>query len=189
MTCQDKTMSVWLQALGEFFWVFVMNEANDLEVYKIMGGTEMIDDKAVGLLHALWTMSVCWSKPNKYNQKTPFSIWSRAKFCPGQATFLCYGVKPVPVKYGRFSTWSIKSGLFAKDCVWSMQSSWMFIKLFLNVLEWCRRAISTMPTSCSWRDRQIHQISKPHACTCGDAWPTPSALRTCWRYRPLNWWV
>lgn len=53
MTCQDKTMSVWLQALGEFFWVFVMNEANDLEVYKIMGGTEMIDDKAVGLLHAL----------------------------------------------------------------------------------------------------------------------------------------
>ena len=53
MTCQDKTMSVWLQALGEFFWVFVMNEANDLEVYKIMGQTEMIDDKAVGLLHAL----------------------------------------------------------------------------------------------------------------------------------------
>ena len=52
MNCQDKTMSVWLQALGEFFWVFLMNEANDLEVYKIMGETEMLDEKAVDLVHA-----------------------------------------------------------------------------------------------------------------------------------------
>lgn len=54
-------MSVWLQALGEFFWVFLMNEANDLEVYKIMGETELLDDKAV-----------CFLKPNRCHQQKVF---------------------------------------------------------------------------------------------------------------------
>ena len=52
MNCQDKTMSVWLQALGEFFWVFLLTEANDLEIFKIMGETTQLDGKAVDLVHA-----------------------------------------------------------------------------------------------------------------------------------------
>lgn len=32
-------MSVWLQSLGQFFWVFVINEANSMECYKVMGET------------------------------------------------------------------------------------------------------------------------------------------------------
>ena len=37
-------MSVWLQSLGEFFWVFVMNEVDDLELYKVMGETVTFKD-------------------------------------------------------------------------------------------------------------------------------------------------
>ena len=32
-------MSVWLQSLGQFFWVFVMSETSTLECYKVMGET------------------------------------------------------------------------------------------------------------------------------------------------------
>ena len=32
-------MSVWLQSLGQFFWVFVMGATNNLECYKVMGET------------------------------------------------------------------------------------------------------------------------------------------------------
>ena len=67
------------------------------------------------------------SKERFFDLERDSLSWSRAKFCSGQATFLRYDVKPFPVKYGRFSTWSIQSGLFAKACFWSSQSSWMFI--------------------------------------------------------------
>ena len=39
-------MSVWLQTKGEFFWVFILNEERDLELYKVMGETEEVDGKA-----------------------------------------------------------------------------------------------------------------------------------------------
>ena len=32
-------MSAWLQSLGQFFWVFVIGETNNLECYKVMGET------------------------------------------------------------------------------------------------------------------------------------------------------
>lgn len=35
-------MSVWLQTKGEFFWVFVKSETNELELYKVMGETQMM---------------------------------------------------------------------------------------------------------------------------------------------------
>ncbi|CAJ1406487.1 unnamed protein product [Effrenium voratum] len=35
----EQRMSVWLQSLGQFFWVFVINEANSMECYKVMGET------------------------------------------------------------------------------------------------------------------------------------------------------
>lgn len=44
--CQEQVMSVWLQTKGEFFWVFILNEERDLELYKVMGETEEVDGKA-----------------------------------------------------------------------------------------------------------------------------------------------
>ena len=52
MTCQNKTMSVWLQAFGEFFSAFVMNEANIFWESSIWAKQKALKRKAVDLLHA-----------------------------------------------------------------------------------------------------------------------------------------
>lgn len=32
-------MTVFLQSLGQFFWVFILNEMDQLNLYKVMGET------------------------------------------------------------------------------------------------------------------------------------------------------
>ena len=87
----------------------------------------------------IWKSTKSWAK-QKSSMRRPL-IWymhseakqrffisecaNRAKFCPLQATFLCYDVKPVPIKYGKFSTWSIKSGLLLRT-VFDLGSHFIF---------------------------------------------------------------
>lgn len=134
MTCQNKTMSVWLQAFGEFFWAFVMNEANIFWEFSKYGRNRSPWREGRWFATCILNNECMLIEAKQMSSKERFLdlecdslSWSRAKFCPGQVTFLRYDVKPFPVKYGRFSTWSIQSGLFAKACFWSSQSSWMFI--------------------------------------------------------------
>lgn len=94
-------MSVWLQSLGEFFWVFVMNEVGELELYKVMGETVTFEN-----FEASYLEEVLHRKFLNMKQVN----------CDEQAQFVCYDVKPVPIKMNKFGTWTMRSGMFAKAC-------------------------------------------------------------------------
>ena len=113
-------MSVWLQSLGEFFWVFVMNEVGDLELYKVMGETVTFKDGEEARCHEF----IPWIKPKSKGQFSTGQFFKQnSNHChinfyslcfSQQARFVCYDVKPVPLKMNKLGTWSIRSGMFAK---------------------------------------------------------------------------
>ena len=85
---------MWLQSLGQFFWVFIMSETSNLECYKVMGET----------------LEAC---SGFCNRGSVALILGGGLGCQG--TFCVYDVKPVPIQMMNISTWSIRSGLFSKE--------------------------------------------------------------------------
>lgn len=172
-------MSVWLQTLGEFFWVFIMSDSDDLELYKVMGETAPMtgrDGQASGLLSASDDFDNTTT-----NVEIPWAMLC-ALVLQTEMKFFSYDVKPVPIKMMRFSTWHQKSGLYIKDChvfllfffVCQKNYSWLHLG---------RKVTSTLRTSCSSSVLQTIPTFNPRSCTCGDVRPGQRASSTCWTHR------
>lgn len=178
---QEKDMSVWLQTKGEFFWVFVKSETNELELYKVMGETQMMsarDGEAPGWvgrinLVIIWLVGVLgWSCCIADLEES--------------AVFSCFDVKPVPIKMNSFSTYQQRAGLYIKER--------LVVAALLNdrIRNHCmfavgRRQTSSLRISCTSTGHQTTVNFKRRNSTCGDARPGQNASKTCWTHRLTDW--
>ena len=115
VVCQEQTMSVWLQTLGEFFWVFIQNQ-QDLEVYKVMGMTEELDGKAEFCIHTF--VQVVLISFMMFHDMF-FHFWMQgSRQCSGQISLLWCEACACPlhaIQQLDPQSWSVHAGLAVSD--------------------------------------------------------------------------